>query len=125
MVLNFFKTAWRNLVKNKSSSVINIGGLAAGMTVAMLIGLWIYDEISFNKNFSHHERVAQVLQNSTNNGEVDTWPNLPFPLAEELRKNYGSDFRQVVMTTRMNDYIVSDNDKKLKENGSFFETGSM
>src|SRR5580704_10928075 len=119
MVQNFFRTAWRNLTNNKVSSVINIGGLAAGMAVAMLIGLWIYDEISFNKNFSHHERIAQVLQNVTNNGEVQTWTNVPYPLAAELRKNYGSDFKQVVMATPLNDYILSFNDKKLKVNGSF------
>jgi hypothetical protein len=46
MFKNYFKTAWRNLVKNKMSSFINIGGLAMGLAVAMLIGLWIYDEIS-------------------------------------------------------------------------------
>lgn len=49
MIQNFLKIAFRNLVKNKGYSAINIGGLAVGMAVAMLIGLWIYDELSFNK----------------------------------------------------------------------------
>jgi putative ABC transport system permease protein len=123
MLRNFFKTAWRNLTNNKSSSIINIGGLSAGMAVAMLIGLWIYDEVSFNKNFPHHARIAQVMQHVANNGEIQTWRAVPFPLAEELRKNYGSDFSQVVMCTNRNDYILSYNDKKLKESGSFFEKG--
>jgi putative ABC transport system permease protein len=39
MIKNYFKTAWRNLIKNKGYAVINIGGLAIGMAVAMLIGL--------------------------------------------------------------------------------------
>ena len=48
----WFKTAWRNLVKNKFFSTINIGGLAVGMAVAMLIRLWMYDELTFNKSLS-------------------------------------------------------------------------
>jgi len=47
--LKIIQIAWRNLIKNKVSSFINIGGLAIGMAVAMLIALWIYDELSFNK----------------------------------------------------------------------------
>jgi hypothetical protein len=46
MFKNYFKTAWRGLIKNRISSLINVGGLAVGMAVAMLIGLWIYDELS-------------------------------------------------------------------------------
>ena len=49
MFRNYFKIAWRNLVRNKVYSAINIGGLAVGMAVAMLIGLWLRDELSFNK----------------------------------------------------------------------------
>ena len=44
MIRNYFKVAWRNLVRSKGYSAINIGGLAVGMAVAMIIGLWIYDE---------------------------------------------------------------------------------
>ena len=49
------------------------------MAVAMMIGLWIYDEISFNKNFKNYDRIAQVIQNVTNNGEVQTWQSVPYP----------------------------------------------
>ncbi len=62
MIKNYFKIAFRNLIKNKFSSFINIGGLAIGMAVAILIGLWIYDELSFNKNFKNYDRIAQVMQ---------------------------------------------------------------
>src|SRR5687767_11754609 len=47
MYKSYFKIGWRNLLRNKGYSVINIGGLATGMAVAILIGLWIYDELSF------------------------------------------------------------------------------
>ena len=73
MIKNYFKIAWRNLIKNKASSLINIGGLAVGMTVVMLIGLWIWDELSFDNYHKNYNRIAQVIQNVTNNGEVHTW----------------------------------------------------
>ena len=92
MFKNNLKIAWRNLVKNKTYSFINIVGLSVGMAVAILIGLWIHDEVSFNKNFDNYNRIAQVIQNVTNNGEVQTWRDVPYPLANELRKNYGSEF---------------------------------
>jgi len=82
MLKNYLKTAWRNLLRNRASSFINISGLAIGMAVAVLIGLWIYDELSFNKNFKNHNRIAKVIQNVSNNGEVQTWMSVPYPLAE-------------------------------------------
>ena len=121
MIKNYFKTAWRNLGKSKMHSFINITGLSVGMAVAILIGLWMYDEISFDKNFKNYHRIAQVIQNVTNNGEVQTWKSVPYPLADELRKKYGSDFKRVVMGTNRGDHLLAFDDKKLKQNGIFFE----
>lgn len=122
MFKNYFKIAWRNLVKDKMHTFINIIGLAIGMSVAILIGLWIYDELSFNKNFDNYNSIAQVEQNLINNNEVQTWDNTPFPLAEVLRKSYGSYFKYVVMSTGLKaDHTLAFNDKKLKQHGGFFE----
>jgi len=121
MIKSYFKIALRNLGKSKMHSFLNIAGLSVGMTVAILIGLWIHDEVSFNKNFKNHDRIAQVIQNVTNNDEVQTWTNVPWPLAEELRKNYGSDFKHVVMATYIGEHLVSIGDKKLKKTGGYFE----
>jgi putative ABC transport system permease protein len=122
MIKNYFKTALRNLFKNKAHSFINITGLSVGMAVAMLIGLWIWDELSFDKNFGNYNRIAQVIQNVTNNGEVQTWWQTPYPLADELRKNYGSDFKYVAMAAGTGDHILALDDKKLTKIGSFFES---
>ncbi len=85
MIKNYLKIAWRNLLKNKASSFINIGGLAVGMAVAMMIGLWIYDELSFDTNFQNYDRITQVLQNNTMNGEeIETaGNNVPWPMGED------------------------------------------
>ena len=124
MLRNYFKTAFRNLRRNRASSVINIGGLAIGMAVAIQIGLWIHDELSFNKNFAHYGRIARVMQNVTNNGEVQTWNSLPFPLAEELRKNYGSDFKRVILNSNWGDHMLAYDQKKLTTAGGYFEQGA-
>jgi len=121
MLKNFFKTAWRNLGKSKMHSFINIIGLSIGMAIAILIGLWMYDELSFNKNFQNYDHIAQVIQNVTNNGEVQTWKAVPYPLAGELRKNYGSDFKHIVMAANWGDHIVGIGEKKLKTSGGYFE----
>ena len=68
MFQNYFKIGWRNLFKNKGYSFINIGGLAVGMAVAMVIGLWIHDELSFDKYHKNYDRIAQVMQHQTFNG---------------------------------------------------------
>jgi len=121
MIKNYLKVAWWNLIKNKVHSFINIAGLAVGMAVAMLIGLWIWDELSFNKFTKNYDHIAQVIQNVTNNGEVQTWQSVPYPLATELRKNYGNDFKRVVMTAGMGNHILALDNKKLTRNGGFME----
>lgn len=124
MIKNYFKIAWRTLRKGKMHSFINIAGLSSGMAVAVLIGLWIHDEVSFNKNFKNHDRIAQVIQNVTNNGEVQTWNSVPWPLADELRKNYGSDFKSIVMASGMGNHLLALDDKKLTKSGVYFEKGA-
>ena len=79
MIKNYFKIAWRNLVKNKVYSFINIAGLATGMTVAMIIGLWIYDEVSANKHFKNYSTLYQVMMHQTFDGKRGTQQALPFP----------------------------------------------
>src|SRR5882724_3549332 len=54
MLKNYFKIALRSIARDKAHSFINIAGLSIGMAVALLIGLWIFDEISYNKNFDHY-----------------------------------------------------------------------
>ena len=117
----FFKTAWRNLVKNKAHSLINITGLSAGMAVAILIGLWIYDEMSFDTGFQHHDKLAKVMQHQTMNGVVGTQTSLPYVTGDELRKNYGGDFKYVSMMSWTNTHILAFGDKKISQGGNFME----
>ena len=85
MIKNNLKIAWRNLVKNKAHTFINVTGLSVGMAVAILIGLWIWDEISYDKYFQNYDRIVRVMQHQTFNGERGTQGSIPLPLGPKLR----------------------------------------
>ena len=118
MLRNYFKVAFRNLLKHRGYSFINIFGLATGMAVAMLIGLWIWDELSFNHSHQNYGRIAQVMQNETYNGEVGTDKAVPPILAEEIRTIYGSDFNYVVQSSWTQSHLLRVGEKKFIKNGN-------
>lgn len=123
MYKSYFSTAIRNIVKNKMHATINILGLTIGMAVTIIISLWIYDEVSFNKQFVNHARIGQVIQNVINNNEVETWPNIPWPLGDEIRKNYGADFKYVSMASHNYEHTFTINHEKFSKSGMFVEPG--
>ncbi|HSC54513.1 MAG TPA: ABC transporter permease [Phnomibacter sp.] len=123
MIKNYFKIAWRNLLKSKGYSAINIGGLAVGMAVAMMIGLWIWDELSFHKYHKNYDRIAQVMQHQTYNGLIGTQTANPAVMANEIRTKYGSDFKYVLQSSWNNHHTLSIGDKKIYKSGSYWEPG--
>ena len=127
MIKNYFKTAWRNLEKNKALSFINIGGLAVGMSVAILIGLWVYDELTFNDSHQNYKDVAQVRRFFTdpNTHESNGVSNMHYPMAAILKKDYSQYFKHVVMAWWLSDYTISSADKKIVRSGEFMEPGGL
>lgn len=121
MIKNYIKIAWRNLLRSKLYSCINIVGLATGIAVALLISFWIWDELSFDKYHQNYHRLAQVMQSQTLNGEIRTQVEVPIPLGNELRATYGSEFKHVALSTRTAKHILSVGDKKLTKAGNFIE----
>src|ERR1043165_3232680 len=85
MIKNFLKATLRNIAKNKIYSSINILGLAAGMAVALLIGLWAYNEYSYDKFLPKYEQLYRVKRNFNNNGDTLTFNTTSLRLAEALR----------------------------------------
>jgi putative ABC transport system permease protein len=121
MLKNYVVVAWRNLLKNRTSSFINISGLTVGMAVAVLIGLWIWDELSYNKNFENYDRIGQIMQHRSGNGSKATYAWMPRPLGQELRNKYGNNFKYVVMAAWPKNTVVSGNNKNLSRSGTFME----
>ena len=119
MLTNYLKIAWRNLVRNKVYSSINIGGLAVGMAVAMLIGLWVYDEMSFNKQFKNYDRLAKLWQFVKFDVEKTSYDVVPIPLAQELQRKY-PDFESVGLSVTRN-VILAAGERKLLKTGNYVE----
>lgn len=82
MIQNYLKIAFRNLTRNKVYSFINIAGLAVGMAVAMLIGLWIWDELSFNTYHQNYNKIGRAMKMETQNGTVSTMQAMPMPMGK-------------------------------------------
>jgi ABC-type antimicrobial peptide transport system permease subunit len=101
--------------------MINIGGLAVGLAVAMLIGLWIQDELSYDRYHTQADRVAQAMQNQTFNGQVVTQTAIPIPLGQELKKSYANDFKYVVMSSWTGEHILSIDHVKISKTGNYMD----
>ncbi len=124
MLKTYLKIAWRNLVKNKGYTAINIGGLAMGMAVSILIGLWIFDELSYNKHHDNYEGIAQVMIKGDFNGQGFAGSALPRPLEQELRTKYGRNFKHIVMSRWTGNHILSAGEKKIAQTGRFMQEGA-
>ena len=70
MYKNYFKTAWRSLLKNRSFSVINVVGLAIGLCCFMLIAVYVYDELSYDRYAPDAKNLYRVKISKTGNGDV-------------------------------------------------------
>lgn len=119
MVKNYLKIAWRNIVNNKVYSAINILGLAAGMAVALLIGLWVFNEFSYDTFFPNNSQLYKVELNFTSQHDGEhTQDAIAIPLTEVLRKEVPG-IKRVAETDWMgwqwHDLVVGD--KKLYMGG--------
>ncbi len=114
MISNYFKIALRNLFKNKTFSLINVLGLAIGLTASFLIMLWVTDELSFDRFHENADSLYIVLADEHLGGNVQTYTETPGPLAEALK----TEIPEIVNATRVNyldDFLVSYEDKHFVE----------
>jgi putative ABC transport system permease protein len=122
MLKNYLKIAWRNLIKNKIYSVINILGLATGMAVALLIALWIWDEVTFNDYHTNHKHLVQVMTTFFDDkGKAETGQAVAMPLGEELRTKYASDFKNVSMASWNFGHVLAVGETKITGQGMWVE----
>lgn len=73
MFKNYFKTAWRNIIRTIGYSTLNVVGLAIGMAVALLIGLWVYNQYSYDKFLPEYQSAYRVQRNYDSNGDTLTF----------------------------------------------------
>lgn len=121
MLQNYFKIAWRNLVKNSTFSAINIVGLSVGMTTAILIGLWVSDEFSYDRYHQNYERIARVMQHQTYNGSTSTTPATPLPMRTAIQNEYANDFSHIALSSWTEDHILTYGANKFTKKGNCVE----
>jgi len=88
MLINFLKVAWRNIVRGKGFTLINISGLTIGMASAMLILLWVQNELSYDRDYVNSDRLYQAWNKGRNNQGIDCWNITPKILGLNLKREY-------------------------------------
>lgn len=119
MFRHHLRIAFRNLYKNKAHSFINIAGLSVGMAVSLLIGLWIWNQLSFDKYHDNYHRIAAVMERHTVNGVVKTGAAIALPLETAMRTTYEKDFTHIVMASWTDPHVLAAGDKKVSYSGNF------
>jgi ABC-type antimicrobial peptide transport system permease subunit len=123
MLENYFKIACRNLVREKGYAFINIAGLAVGMAAAMLIFLWIENELTFDRFYPKTKRLSQVYNRDIIGGEPHVWGTTPAPLALALIRDYPE--VEDAARYRSTNLLLAANDKFLNVEGSFADPGFL
>ena len=89
MIKNYFKIAFRNIIRHSAHSILNISGMAIGMACAILILLWVYDEWSYDRHFEHADDLYRVIEKQKSpNGEVSLFAPTLSAVAPALKNEY-------------------------------------
>ncbi|MEM8907435.1 MAG: ABC transporter permease [Bacteroidota bacterium] len=120
-----FTISWRNMIRNKGYSLINIGGLAIGLFVAMLISLWVHDELSFNRVHPNYATTVQLMQHRTIGDDYQTWNTMAYPMADELRNKYGDRFAKVGMEFWPRNRSLYLNNKQFSKRGNYIQSEGL
>lgn len=125
MITNYFKTAFRNLLRNKTYAAINIMGLAIGIAACLLIFLVIQYETSFDTFHKNKDRIYRVVSEFKSADGTFHSPGVPFPVTEALRIDFPQ-LKKVAAIYNRNGLISvpqdnkNDPPKKFRETGVFF-----
>jgi len=117
VIKSFIKIAYRNLLRSKGFSAINISGLAIGMASAMLILLWVQDEFSYDNFYPNKERLVVAWNRDRWDNEIKCWNSTPKILGPTVKK----DFPEVEKETRVNwgdNLLMTVGEKRLTIHGT-------
>ncbi len=123
MFRNLTRVAFRNLWRNKSLSTINILGLAVGMAAAMLIGLWVQNEFSYDSFYKKADRTYLLYTRADYNGATDAWPRVSSLMAPQLKKDY-PEVDDAVRFRRVY-FLLTEGEKHINIEGDFADSGFL
>ena len=112
------KLSWRLLFKNKGFSLINIGGLAMGMAMAMFIVLWIKDELSFDQFHTNGNRIYKVMRHVYSGDEIETNKIVTWNISETLRTEY-PEVEKVAVVSRPTEVVLNKAAQSFRETGFY------
>ncbi len=121
MFKNYLKTAWRNITRTIGYSLLNVIGLSIGMAVALLIGLWVYNQYSYDKFLPEYQSVYRVQRNFDSNGDTLTFQTTSLKLADALRTQI-PEIEYVAESDWTGAHGLIAGDKKLYVNGAIAGT---
>ena len=125
MIKHNFKISYRQMLRNKAYSFINIAGLAMGLVVTMLIGLWIQDELAFNKYHNNYENTYHLLRHETEGGERYTNNSLVTAMGTYVGTNYPDMVeRTVISRAQTQNRVISFDENKFRQVGLFMQEGA-
>jgi putative ABC transport system permease protein len=105
VIKNYFKTAWRNLWKNKFYTSINILGLAIGLAVGLIILLWVKDELSYDRFHKQADNIYHVVAHVGSGSTSQAWGGIPAPIGVYGKKEL-PEIKESVRIIDNNDYSV-------------------
>lgn len=115
MIKNYFKIAWRNIVKNPGYSIINIGGLAIGMACFLLIALFIRNELSYDSYHEKGDNIYRIVHHDNEGKQI--WGNAP--VGPALKKDF-SEVVEIVQFSGRSDILLEYNERSFQEGNSFY-----
>lgn len=120
MFRNYFLTAWRNLLNNKGYSALNILGLSVGMAIALIIGLWVQYQYSFDRSYPDYSQVYKAHIRFVRNGEKMQISATCLPMSAALRKEI-PEIKYAVHTDWMQSHGLVAGENKVFMSGTMVE----
>jgi putative ABC transport system permease protein len=124
MFKNYLKTTFRNLLKNKGYTFLNIFGLAIGIACAALIFLWVEDEVSFNDYFSNRDNLYKVKDHQTYDGNTFTFDATPGPMAQGIKSEIPG-IKNSARASWTSQSMFSLDDKNINEMGFYVDSSFL
>lgn len=127
MLINFFKTAFRYLIKRRTYSLVNVAGLAIGIASFILIMIYVMDEVSYDRYHEHSEDIYRITQQYDFEGVGENAASLPFPLAFTLKQEYPGLVDNIcrIFNFQASRSLVEYEEKKYNERRFFFADSSF
>jgi putative ABC transport system permease protein len=124
MFKNYLKTAWRNIVRHKGYSFINIFGLAVGIACCILIMVWVQNELSFDRFNSKADRIYRLYHELTLNSQTRTAPVASAPMAPALRQSF-PEVENAVRITSIGNTTVKFGEREFREDQVYLADNSI